>query len=439
MVVPKKLNSFPTSSTFFGGRAFYAANDTVLFSQLLVSDKNLGRCYQDNDPTAEDSPDLLETDGGAIRILGASGIYRLEAIGSSLIVFANNGIWQISGEGGFTASSYSVTQISNEAAINSNTILKLPTSVLYATKRGFFVLQPDNISNTYTPFDISSAKIKPTFELLNKESLASMSLLYSEFDNKIYIGLNSDAQTYIKTLLIFDIDLQAWTIYDFSSNDDYSIVGFYASPESSVRTTEVVVTYNGEEVTYNGEEILANDSVTITQIPQIQFVSISDSEPKLSVLGLNRDDYRDFGEVSYPAYFVTASNDFGDFTTKKRIKNIHCLFEKTETGYTENEEGGLEFVNPSGCTVQIGWDFATVSSYSEDDRNIWSRPYSVYNFSRYESKSVEDIPAKGLRTLATRTGIRGSGNSAMFRFQAEAGKDCRILGWNVDVMSNSRS
>ena len=48
------------------GRIFYAVDSTVSYSQVLVSSQQAGNCYQNNDPTSETIPDLLDTDGGVI-------------------------------------------------------------------------------------------------------------------------------------------------------------------------------------------------------------------------------------------------------------------------------------------------------------------------------------------------------------------------------------
>src|SRR3546814_8375953 len=62
------------------------------------------------------SSDVCSSDlGGFIRIEGAFNIVGLVNIGAALVVFAENGVWTISGgnSNGFTATGYKVTKITS--------------------------------------------------------------------------------------------------------------------------------------------------------------------------------------------------------------------------------------------------------------------------------------------------------------------------------------
>src|SRR5690606_13647335 len=89
----------PSSVAFFTGRVFYTgvASDTwsnkIYFSQILEGEREIGRCYQANDPTDETAFDIIASDGGVINILDAAQIIDLRVIGASLYVFASNGVW----------------------------------------------------------------------------------------------------------------------------------------------------------------------------------------------------------------------------------------------------------------------------------------------------------------------------------------------------------
>ena len=58
----------PTTNAYFAGRAWYAGTPAnvlgqhVLFSQIIEKDAQYGRCFQSNDPTSEQAPDLVESD-----------------------------------------------------------------------------------------------------------------------------------------------------------------------------------------------------------------------------------------------------------------------------------------------------------------------------------------------------------------------------------------
>ena len=89
------------------GRLFYAVDSTVSYSQVLISSKQAGNCYQNNDPTSETVPDLLDTDGGGFKATGFNiakvserGISSVRSIveaEGSIFYFSTNGIMQIQG------------------------------------------------------------------------------------------------------------------------------------------------------------------------------------------------------------------------------------------------------------------------------------------------------------------------------------------------------
>lgn len=95
----RTTNERPDAVAFYAGRVFYSGvndleyNDKVYFSQILESMNFVGKCYQEADPTSEHITDLVDTDGGVIKITGAKQIVLLREVGESLIVGATNGIW----------------------------------------------------------------------------------------------------------------------------------------------------------------------------------------------------------------------------------------------------------------------------------------------------------------------------------------------------------
>ena len=65
------------------------------FSQTVKSRQEFAKCYQDGDPTSRESADIVDTDGGFVRISGASSIIGMVNMESHLLFLASNGIWDI--------------------------------------------------------------------------------------------------------------------------------------------------------------------------------------------------------------------------------------------------------------------------------------------------------------------------------------------------------
>lgn len=119
-------DSRPSTVAFFAGRVFYAGvaaqgySNKIFFTQVIKNEEQFGRCHQLNDPTNENLFDLLATDGGTLTIPDCGRIYKMVSIQNMLLVFANNGVWSISGNVGigFTAGDYTVRKVSSVPSIS---------------------------------------------------------------------------------------------------------------------------------------------------------------------------------------------------------------------------------------------------------------------------------------------------------------------------------
>ena len=104
--------------------------------------------------------------------------------------------------------------------------------------------------------------------------------------------------------------------------------------------------------------------------------------------------------------------------------------EQTETGYDEITELAL---NPSSCLIQTKWDFS-----DSDAGGRFSRQFQAYRFRRHQiPASLSDPFDNGHYIITTRNKLRGRGRSFKMRMETEAGKDCRVVGWNIAVNGNA--
>ena len=95
VTAPKKSFKNPVSCASAFGRFFYAVDSTVYFTQIAETDSDTGRCYQQNDPTSTEFPDLLDTDGGVIELEDTQRIKAMQPYSSGVLIFAGNGVWYI--------------------------------------------------------------------------------------------------------------------------------------------------------------------------------------------------------------------------------------------------------------------------------------------------------------------------------------------------------
>jgi len=85
--------------------------------------------------------------------------------------------------------------------------------------------------------------------------------------------------------------------------------------------------------------------------------------------------------------------------------------------------------NESSCLVQARWEWTTLES-----SNRWGDEFQAYRFR--QPLFVEETNSSlsdGMSVITTRNKIRGKGRALSFRFRTEPGKDCKLLGWSVEL------
>lgn len=157
----------PLTGCWFQGRVWYAGanssvqgtslsrytnwSENIYFSQIVSTPDDFGKCYQNNDPTSQDTFDLLPTDGGVIVIPGSGSVYKLFPITNGLLVFAANGIWFITGGSqlGFIANDYSVPKISNVQTISGSSFVNMLGFPLFWNEEGIYLVEPNQEKKPY--------------------------------------------------------------------------------------------------------------------------------------------------------------------------------------------------------------------------------------------------------------------------------------------------
>lgn len=143
----------PGVCAFFSGRVFFAGvqsakySTKIYFSQIIERDSQIGACHQQQDPTDEDAPDLLPSDGGVILIPEVVEVVNLVTKDNSLLVFSTNGVWQITGsEGlGFRANDYSTSKISDTPALSQMSFVSVDGTPMWWNRSGIWAVMADQM------------------------------------------------------------------------------------------------------------------------------------------------------------------------------------------------------------------------------------------------------------------------------------------------------
>ena len=286
----------------YAGRIFYAcsAGETggdsksphigtfVLFSKLVDSIQDLGKCYQEADPTAEDISDMIDTDGGYIQLPDAVNIKALIPFKSELLVFADNGVWSIAGgDRGFTATEYQSKFLTNNGALSTDSIVVTPDAVLYWSRNGIFALGVGQ-----TGIEFQSLTEYTIQRLYNAIPYNCKNNAIGIYDDAAYRcrwlyqqEYNADAPQKFTHELILDLSMPAWSRFKFY---DLSVT-FIATPRVTGYLTTPVAYRNvvGSDFRYTGLE--EQDSHTYS----------------MSLFYYNNENFEDWSAVDAAAYLIT--------------------------------------------------------------------------------------------------------------------------------------
>lgn len=420
---------------------------TLFFTQTVKYQDQLGRCYQEADPTSEEISDLVASDGGTIKIPEAGQILRLIVKDASLIVIADNGAWQITGpDNVFRADDFSITQITNVGCISKKSVINAEGTILYWSDAGIYALTPtdtgmlmaENLTETtiQTLYNnipsVGRANAVGQFDFAGRK----LSWLYNDTDG--YDGI--EFRKRFNKELVFDTVLKAWyvlEIYDTpaSYNSGFSpfVAGYMPTQVFNTQDYAEPVVVNGEQVTVNGEDVVVTRTVRSRGVSQNKYLVFQfnpvDGDYYMSFAHYINADFKDWSLTDAAAYLVTGQELYGDTQRKKGINYLNLHFKRTEYGFEDVGGGNLEALGRSGCLCQVRWDFANHANSGK-----FGTQFQGYRLRRpYFPSGVNDTFDYGWEVITTKNRLRGSGRAISFRFETEAGKDCYLLGWAMDV------
>lgn len=421
----------PNSVAFFSGRAWYACQSTVYYSQILDNSDafKAGLCYQDADPTAEGISDLIATDGGVVPIPEANHIEFLCPIANGVMVFAQNGVWFISGgDAAFSATNIAVTKVSPLGTKSPQTVVETDNTIFWWSEVGIQAIQQASgqfgpIANKFGNTNIAEQTIQTFYNEIPEQSKHMAKGCLDSRNNTIYWLYSSDeAATYeYDSVLIYDITLQAfypWKISELVGGP--RINGLFLDTGYLDSGTVVNVTDNAlVQVTTNAAQPVTQALSSAIAKPSALFYLTQVPGEGLTVAAPVNLDYMDWQMfdgvgAKFDSYILTGFELNNDAMRNKQIVYLFAHLRRTEDNL-----GNF----PSSCKLTARWDWA-------DDRNTrkWSSEVEVY---RSRTLQLTDV-------VTSKNKVRGNGKSVQFRFGTnERGKGFDLLGWSVGYTGNT--
>ena len=436
VVEPARFNSVVP----YAGRVWYAGLDSaknggkIFYSKIIESEKDFGICYQKEDPTSEDTPGLVDSDGGYIIIPEASSIQALFTTGSIMYVLATNGVWVIGGvDQVFKATEYYVSKISSFGIASKRTLINVSDSPVFWDTSGIYTVAIENS----TPFVTSmSDNIKTFYEAISPEKKKDATAVFDRLNKRIIWMYSSETETVPNKkskMLIYDLNLQAffpWEIADTTGTSPYLYCGFYLSGLGS------------NEISYNilagVDQVIDNNSNTVTEsIASTSTNANSDTKflvrtanGYLTVANFTSRSFLDWGSANYSSYAETAYDFSGSAMLKKNVPYIVSYMKRTEKTYIPSGTG-YTVDYPSGCLLTVKWDLSI-------DSSRWSSPSQLYRMVNYPVVDPNNLTfTYPYDTIVARTKIRGKGRVLRMRFESETGKDLNLIGWETVDASNT--
>ena len=426
----------PDSVAFFAGRAWYAMSESspqsgdqnspamgniILFSQVIENTESYEKCYQHNDPTHHTVNQLLATDGGFISIPEAVVIKKLVPFRDALLVFADNGVWSISGgDSAFTAENISVEKVTYKGLIAKLAVTVTEYGVFFAGYDDVYLLSHDGRSYKLDNLTISS--IKSLYLEVGDDKKSQMTMGYDVIDKKVYLlraSKDLDDSVYKRRYdeaLIFNIEQGGWTKFKWTNP--------YTDDNNLMYVTGILET----QYTFNSSRVPTS----------VKFLCswVSSGSPARFFCEFKESTFKDFkidallqAGTETEANLLTGYEMAEDSINEKRAVYLVINCKRTEQNFIDNGSGEAVLDNQSSCLFQARWGFT-----DNVNSNRWTTEREAYRFLRAYSGNIGDSFDYGQDVITTKHKIRGHGTALSLFFRTSPGKDLHLLSWAVTLV-----
>lgn len=393
----------PGLTTFFAGRVWYAGvqangfGSQIYFSPVIQGVTDFGTCYQAADPTSEVDFDLQPTDGGVINIPDIAIVFRLVPVSNTLLVFASNGIWAISGSSGiFAANDYAITKVSSVALASPNSVVVAEGIPIWFATSGIYTMAFDPTSGRQTVNNVSEQTIQTFFNSIPSTNLTFVKGVYNNIDKNVHWLISFSTPTApienfkYDTVLVLNLTSQSFSLMDIPTTGPYVCGAVFTSQSSFDPLVNVIGASLVKYLTVGPIGTSTGYGLTVSQF--------------------NNSDYLDwmtYDTVGTDAksYFISGYKVRGELLRRYQSNWVMILMKEEPS---------------ASCYLRGIWDYAnTTDSGRYTTRQQVYRTDGTKDFSRAKCK------------------MRGNGYSLQFEFQSEVGKPFTIVGWTTADTGNN--
>lgn len=417
----------------------------VLFSTLVKRSSDVFKCYQDGDPTSSETPDILDTDGGFIRLDGAHNIQKMINVGDALIVIAENGVWRIQGGSGygFKATDYLTSKLTEHGSIAPEAVVVVDNTIMFWSEDGIYHVAPNQYGD-WVATSLTTNTIQTLFDNIPYQYKIQSKGIFDAYTRKVRwlystnVLDNNPAQE-----IILDVNLGAFYTASVSQveglNTPKPVSFVKVSPFTIGRESLTVVDLSTNFVVDSAANnlVVPRDSIVsaVSEVLYVTAVPYAGSTLRFTFSYYYDPGFTDWTShdgvgVDAPAFLITGWTGFGDFQRMKQIPYLTVYSIKTETGF----DAEYNPVNTSSIKVQSQWSWT-----NSDASGKWGVPFQAYRHKRFWAPETSESDFNnGDHVIKTRNKLRGRGNVLSLMFTTEPKKDFNLLGWSYLINANGR-
>lgn len=401
-----------STGAFFAGRVWYAGvaaedfNEALYFSQIIETMNEVGKAYQANDPTSEFLNVLLPTDGGVIRINGSGSIIKLLPIGNSLLVFATNGVWSITGSQGigFIANDYSINKISSIPSLSASSFVDVNGIPMWWNLDGIYTVVPSE--QGFIVQSLTEQTIQTEFNSIPVEARRFARGFYDQLSKIVqwlyWDGSPTDLSEFYEFNRVMNLNVLSKAFYDWTLEDsDVKVHGVTVVQGGGGQVEQFGVIAGADTVIDSDTNTIVATLVTGAVTAPVFKYLVTDGTDMTFAENLDTD-YKDWGstdETDYDSYFVTGYRIRGD--AQRRFQSNYIWV------YADN-------TSPGQFSIQGIWDYAlndTTNRFS----TVQTFTYTDANYA-FRKKKIR---------------LRGHGHTAQYKISSVSGEPFDIVGWSV--------
>jgi len=440
----------------FAGRVWYAGFSSevidgdnqspnlasyVFYSQQVRHDSQIARCFQEGDPTGIESPDVLDTDGGFVRLSGAYNIQAMINVGTGLIVLAENGVWAIKGSdsGTFNANNQTVDKITEHGTLSPGSVVLVDSTIMYWSSDAIYHITPNQVGD-FVAKEVS-VNIREYYQSIGDSDKSLAQGIYDSYEKRVRWVYQNTTDTTETKELVFDVVLAAFfpSVISNISTSQIPAVPIQVSP-FNVDTTDASVVVGTDEVLSGTDSVVALTTLPTGGFRATSYLTLVNSEDTLNTsitfskyMNTNFKDWEsvDGTGVDAAAYLLTGYIGTGDYQRQKQIPYVFFHFIRTEDGFIDDGDD-LIVSNESSCKVQSQWDWTNSPSAGK-----WSKEFQAYRYRRlYLPEDEDDDFDSGHYTIVSKNKLRGRGRVVSLLISSEEEKDMKLLGWSTTIGVN---